>query len=135
MWRKWWFWVLSLVVLVIVGLAIAAPIMARRFEPYVREETAKYLRERFDADVEIGSLDASLAFKSVTNVLLAGGKGALVRAKGEKITVRHKGRRDVPPLMKMSKFEFELDVSTLWNRPVDIRQVKLEGFELTVPPK
>ena len=135
MWRKWWFWVLSVVVLIIVGLAIAAPILARRFEPFVREETARYLRERFDAEVEIGSLDASLAFKSVTNVLLARGKGALVRAKGENITLRHKGRRDVPPLLQMSKFEFELDVSTLWNHPVDIHKVKLEGFTLNIPPK
>src|SRR5688572_453881 len=109
--------------------------MARRFEPYVREETARYLRERFDSEVEIGSLDASLAYKSVTKVLLAGGRGAVVRAKGENITLRHKGRRDVPPLLQMRKFEFELDLSTLWNHPVNIRQVKLEGFELTVPPK
>jgi hypothetical protein len=35
----------------------------------------------------------------------------------------------------MSKLEFELDVSTLWNHPVDIRHVKLEGFAMTIPPR
>jgi hypothetical protein len=124
-----------MVTLVIVVLAVTASIMTRRLEPFVREQTAQYLKERFDAEVEIGRLDASLAFKSATQVLLAGGKGALVRATGENITLRHRGRRDVPPLIQMARVEFELDVSTLWNHPVDIRHVKLEGFALNIPPK
>src|SRR4030095_3000677 len=135
MWRKWWFWVLTLLFLFVVGLAVTSFILSRRLEPYVREQTERYLRERFEADVEIGRLDASLPMGSSMKVVLTRGKGAVVRASGHDITVWLRGRRDLPPVLKMGKFEFDIDLLTLWNRPVDVRRVKLENFVLTIPPK
>ena len=135
MWRKWWVWVLMVTFVLVAGLAVTAFILTRRLEPLVREQTVRYLRERFDADVEIGRLDASLPMGSSTRVILTRGKGAVVRASGEDVTVWLRGRRDLPPLLKMGKFEFEVDLLTLWNRPVDVRRVKLEEFVLTIPPK
>ena len=119
----------------VAGLAVTAFILTRRLEPLVREQTIRYLRERFDADVEIGRLDASLPMGSSMRVILTRGKGAVVRASGHDITVWLRGRRDLPPVLKMGKFEFEVDLLTLWNRPVDVRRVKLEEFVLTIPPK
>ena len=73
-------WVAGLFVVVLAGLGIAASALARRLEPFVREATARYLRERFEAEVEIGRLGASLPIASPMRVLLARGKGAVVRA-------------------------------------------------------
>src|SRR5439155_17235830 len=133
--RRWWMWVAGLFVVVLAGLGIAASALARRLEPFVREATARYLRERFEAEVEIGRLGASLPIASPMRVLLARGKGAVVRASGENIVLRHRGRRDLPPLLEMRKFEFQLDLSTLWHGPVDVHHVKVVGLALTVPPK
>jgi hypothetical protein len=135
MWRKWWVWLLALVFLFVAGLAVTAFILSRRLEPYVRQQTERYLRERFDADVEIGRLDASLPMSSSAKVILTRGKGAVVRASGDDITVWLRGRRDLPPLLKMGKVEFELDLLTLWSEPVDVRRVRLHQFVLTIPPK
>ena len=135
MWRKWWVWVLMVVFLFFAGVAVTAFILSRRLEPFVREQTIQYLRERFDADVEIGRLHASLPMGSSMKVVLTRGKGAVVRASGHDITVWLRGRRDLPPVLKMGKFEFDIDLLTLWNRPVDVRRVKLENFVLTIPPK
>jgi hypothetical protein len=135
MWKKWWFWFVVSGVLFCVGLAVTASILARRIEPFVREQTELYLRNRFGADVEIGRLDASLRAGSPLNSLMTGGKGTLVRASGEGIKVRLRGRRDVPPILDIGRFEFDVDMSTLWNGPVDVPRVMLERFHLTIPPK
>src|SRR5256885_2258597 len=74
--RRWWMWVAGLFVVVLAGLGIAASALARRLEPFVREATARYLRERFEAEVEIGRLGASLPIASPMRVLRArGGQG------------------------------------------------------------
>jgi hypothetical protein len=135
MWRKWWFWVLTAGLLLVTGVAITASVLARRLEPFVRNHTEQYLRERFNADVDIGKLDASLPFTSPWRVILSRGKGAVVRASGEDITVRLKGRPEIPPILAIGKFEFDLDLATLWSHPIDVRRVRLERFNLTIPPK
>jgi hypothetical protein len=135
MWRKWWFWVGLVVVTIVVGLGIAASVLSRRLEPFVREQTIRYLRERFQAEVEIGTLDASLPMQSPWQVLLARGRGGRVRVSGDSIRLRHVARPDLPPLIALRRFEFELDLDTLWNPPVNVRHVKLHGFALTIPPK
>ena len=135
MFRKWWVWVIGIGLLVIAGLAIAGIVLARRFEPFVREQTVQYLRDRFDADVEIRRLGVVLPGGSPVRALLAGGRGAVVRASGEGITVWLRGRRDLPPLLEMGRFEFDVEMATLWHRPVDVRRVKLEKLSLTIPPR
>jgi hypothetical protein len=135
MWRKWWFWVISIGLLIVAVLTVAGFILARRFEPFVREQTVQYLRDRFDADVEITRLHASLPGGSPLRVLLNRGKGGIVRASGEGIKVWLKGRRDLPPVLEMGTFEFDIELATLWNRPVDVKRVKLEKFSLSIPPK
>jgi hypothetical protein len=54
--RKWLIRVAVATMLGIVALFVTASIMARRFEPYIREQAIEYLRKRFDSDVELGAL-------------------------------------------------------------------------------
>jgi hypothetical protein len=68
-------------------------------------------------------------------LLLTKGRGALARVEGEGISLRHKGRRDVPPMFAMKKFRFEVDLGTLFETPKTVQWVWLEGMEISIPPK
>jgi hypothetical protein len=54
---------------------------------------------------------------------------------GERISLWHKHRHDRPPLVAMRKFTFEVELHSLWNRPVRATMVRLEGLRIAVPPK
>ena len=40
-------------VVVLGGLFVAASMMAKRVEPFIRDQAVKYMRSRFDGDVEL----------------------------------------------------------------------------------
>jgi len=133
--RKWLIGIAVATMLGIVALFVAASILARRFEPYIREQAIEYLRKRFDSDVELAALRVHLPKTSPLRLLLTKGSGALARVEGEGISLRHKGRRDVPPMFAMKKFRFEVDLGTLFDTPKTVQSVWLEGMEISIPPK
>jgi len=133
--RKWLIGVAVATMLGIVALFVTASILARRFEPYIREQAVEYLRKAFDSDVELAALRVHLPETSPLRLLLTKGRGALARVEGEGISLRHKGRRDVPPMFVMKKFRFEVDVGTLFAIPKTVQSVWLEGVEISIPPK
>ena len=55
------------------------------------------------------------------------------RVRAQQLTVRHHGRRDVPPLIVLASFTANLSLSNLWNRVVD--HVDVEGLEISIPPR
>lgn len=85
-----------------VALTIAGYVLVRRIDPYIRQQAIRYLHERFDSDVELTSLSIQLPSISSLKLLFTGGRGALARIQGEGLSLRHKGRRDVPPMFAMS---------------------------------
>ena len=133
--RKWLIRIAVATILGIVALFVTASILARRFEPYIREQAIEYLRKRFDSDVELAALRVHLPKTSPLRLLLTKGRGALARVEGEGISLRHKGRRDVPPMFAMKKFRFEVDLGTLFDSPKTVQSVLLEGMEISIPPK
>ena len=57
--RKKWLVGLAVVTTAgVIGLAVAANILSRRYEPYIKEQAVKYLQERFDSEVELGTLQS-----------------------------------------------------------------------------
>jgi len=133
--KRWLLWISVPLLLILVGVAIAARVLSRRIEPFIREQTVEYLRQRFDSDVEIGSLHVSMPIGSPLGVLLRGGRGALARVTGERISLWHKHRHDRPPLVAMRKLTFHVELHSLWNGPVRVTMVRLEGLRIAVPPK
>lgn len=123
------------VVVMVAGLFIAASVLARRFEPYIREQAVQYLSKRFDSEVEIAALHVRLPSASPLRLLLTKGRGALARVEGAGIVMRHRGRRDVPPMFAMKKFSFGVDLGTLLESPKRVPLVTLDGMEIHVPPK
>ena len=133
--RKWLIGIAAATILGIVTLFVTASVLARRFEPYIREQAISYLRQRFDSNVELAALRVYFPKTSPLRLLLTKGRGALVRVEGEGISLRHKGRRDVPPMFAMKKFRFEVDLGTLFDKPKTVPLVLLEGMEISIPPK
>ena len=139
MWRtKKTKWLVALGLIVASGavaLWLIAMLLARRIDPYIREQAVLYLRSRFDSEVELASLRVWLPNTSALRILLMGGRGSLARVEGEGIVLRHRGRRDIPPMFAMKDFRFDVDLGTLFGSQKRVTLVRLDGMEIHVPPK
>src|SRR5678815_1955049 len=116
-------------------MLILAHRMAGRVEPYIRDQSIQYLQKRFDSEVEIGSLSISIPKFSPVRLLARDLHGATARVEGENVVLRHKGRRDIPPMFVMKKFAFEVDLGTLFDTPKRVPLVHVNGMEIAIPPK
>jgi len=81
--EKWFAGVGAVVVLIVAGLFLAGVILSRRFEPYIRQQAEQYLRERFDADVQIKALRVQMPSLSPVRMLFTQGRGTLAFVEGE----------------------------------------------------
>jgi AsmA-like C-terminal region len=133
--KKWFLGIGLLVVLGVVAIFVAAAVLARRFEPYIREQAILYLSTRFESEVEIAAVRVRMPKTSPFRLLLTRGRGVSARVEGEGISLRHKGRRDVPPLFTIKKFACEVDLATLFDSPKTVPLVSLDGLEIQIPPK
>ena len=61
----------------LLGLFIAAKVLAWRYEPYIRAQAIKYLSERFDSRVELAALRVHLPNGSPLYLLFTRGQGSL----------------------------------------------------------
>jgi hypothetical protein len=91
-----------------------------RATPQVRDRVVAALNERFESQVALESLDASILPRP--------------RASGTGLTLRHRGRTDVPPLITIPSFEASAHVTGLFRTPVHLSTVPLDGLEIFVPP-
>jgi hypothetical protein len=133
--QKWLFGCGVCLTAVVLGLSVAARILSHRFEPYIRAQAIEYLSKRFDSRVQLSALRVHLPTGSPVRLLLTRGRGAIARVEGEGIVLEHKSRQDVPPMLAMKKFAFEVDVGSLFGGPKRVPLVELSGVEIAVPPK
>jgi len=131
-------WLLGLgvaAVLAIVGLIVAASILGRRFEPYIHAQAVQYLSKRFDSDVELQALHIRMPKMSTLRVLLLRGHGAVAEVDGEGLSLRYHGRRDLPPILRIQKLSFSVDLGTLFDTPKKVPLVTMDGVEIHIPPR
>jgi hypothetical protein len=84
----------------------------------LRQRVIDSLAYHLDAEVELADLRLHVAPRmSIT---------------GSGLTIRHKGRRDVPPLISVEQFAVNADMLGLWNKHV--AHVRLDGLVIQVPP-
>jgi hypothetical protein len=128
--RKWLLWTGAALLAAVAALGIAAWRLDSQVEPYVKAKTAEYLKTKFGADAEIGSLSARVPLRE-----MLAGKDKTIKVHGDRIVVRFEGRREIPPLIALKRFEFEVDLPTLWAGEQKVRRVRLEALEIAIPPK
>ncbi|HEV2690856.1 MAG TPA: AsmA-like C-terminal region-containing protein [Bryobacteraceae bacterium] len=102
----------------VVLLTIAAVIAVRSLKPWARNRVLEALRENYSSGLEVRELDFSLF--------------PAARITGRGLVLRHKGRTDVPPLVAIEKFTAETGVRDLFEKPLRIRHVRLEGLRIHV---
>jgi hypothetical protein len=103
-------------VIVVAGAGIA--ISARQLEPRLRDWVISTLSESLDSEVELGSVKMSWV---------------PLRLHAENLSVRHRGRTDVPPLIVVKSFSADLRPTDLWGSTIE--HVKVDGLEVNFPPK
>lgn len=112
---------LSVLCLILVGAGIAIHEFINSLEPKARARVVQAIADRFDADVELKSLDLSL-FPKPTVV-------------GEGLAIRHKQWTDPQPLIYIARFTASTDFSTILNRKNNVGLLKLEGLTIHIPPR
>src|SRR5262245_6596652 len=119
----------------VAALVITARRLSARFQPYIREQAIEYLENRFDSDVELADLRVSVPNTSAFDLVMKRGRGAHARVEGAGIVMPPRGRRDIPPMFSMKRFNFEVDLGTLFDETKVVSLVTLEGMEINIPPK
>jgi hypothetical protein len=117
------------------GLYLAASVLASRVEPYIREQAMQYLHERFDSDVDLGRLQVHVPPALPLRLLFRAGRGTLAQVEGTNLSLRLHGRGDVPPILALKHFSFEVDLRALLDTPKIVHRVTLDGLEIQIPPK
>ena len=113
--RKWLLAACTL--LLITALVLLS--LATRLTPHVRDEAVKALNSRFQSTVDLGSLQVSVFPRAEVN------------ASG--LSLRHNGRTDVAPLIKIRSFSASAGLFGLVGSPLHLGTVELDGLEISLP--
>lgn len=119
--KRFWLFVGALILVILLIVAGIATYYAHRLEPMAREQLVAYLSDKFDSDVELKELKVSAIPR-----LHVVGKGLILR---------WKHRQDVPPMIRLGEFTFNVDWADLTEPAKHIALVRLKDFELNLPPR
>lgn len=108
-----------LVLAFIVGTVIVSAIYLPRASELIRERVIAQLNSDLESEVDVESLQMSL--RPSPRVSLQG------------LVMRHKGRRDVPPLVQIRSLTAEVSLSGWMAHRLD--RVSIEGLRIFIPPR
>ena len=111
-------WVIVIVGGALVVLAVIAGAGSRTAT--LRQLVVDTLADRLDSEVELQSFSVD-TFPAV-------------HITGTGLVIRHRGRRDVPPLVKVDSFTMRGGLIGLLSRPRRFRSVSLTGLDINIPP-
>jgi hypothetical protein len=94
--------------------------VATRITPRVRQRAVTALNERFKSDVELASLQVSIFPRP--EIL------------GTGLVLRHNGRTDVAPLIKIQSYSASAGLWGLIHSPLRLKRVALDRLEISIPP-
>jgi hypothetical protein len=106
---------------VAVALSAAIWLTARpRLEHWLRTSVIVTLEQRLDSHVELQRISIEL--------------GPVTRISGGPLTIRHRSRLDVAPLVHLDRFETTMTWREVLRRPRRVDTVILTGLAITIPP-
>ncbi len=111
--------VLIVFALILIVAAILLSIVTR-MTPNVRQRAVTALNERFKSDVDLASLQVSIFPRP--EIL------------GTGLVLRHQGRRDVAPLIKIGSYSASAGLWGLIHSPLHLKTVALDRLEISIPP-
>lgn len=123
--RGLWGWIAISALLVVIGLATALEVMLHRAEPILRGRIIETLSTRFDSRVDLDALHVS-----VLKGLEVSGDGLRIFPTDEVVAA---GANQ--PLISLQHFAFHANVFGLFQRPMHVGSVKVDGMVISVPPK
>lgn len=103
---------------ILTAMAIVAGLGSRT--ETLRKLVIQTLAERLDSEVELGAFAVD-TFPTV-------------HITGAGLTIRHRNRRDVPPLVAVESFTIDGGLFGLWSRPRRFRTVTVTGLRISIPP-
>jgi hypothetical protein len=94
---------------------------ARHVDEQTRAWIVRDLSRRFDSEVELGSIHLS-AFPQLAAI-------------GTNLTIRPHSHMDLPPLIQIQTFTFNLGFLGVFHAPRHIRDVSVSNMTITIPPR
>jgi len=94
--------------------------IATRMTPNVRQRAVAALNERFKSDVDLATLQISIF--PHPEIL------------GTGLVLRHRGRTDVAPLIKIESYSASAGLWGLIHSPLHLKTVELDHLEISIPP-
>lgn len=133
--RKWQIIVLIVIVVtagILGALYYSAKQLAARFEPYIRSQAITYLKDRFQADVELGALRVNVPRFSPWQLWLNKGRGTSAAVEADNVILR---RPNGQTLFSIHHLAFHADLGKLFDPVKTVPLVILDGVVITIPPK
>ena len=112
-------WVIAVVGGLLVLLAIIAGGGSRTAA--LRQLVIDTLADRLDSEVQLDSFSVD-TFPTV-------------HVSGTNLIIRHKGRKDVPPLVSVASFDLNGGLVGFFSRPRRFRTLALTGLQINIPPE
>jgi hypothetical protein len=112
-------WLLAVGLLLFIGISVAITYVVRA-TPLLRDRVVSALNQRFESQVQLGSLTVAAFPRPEIN--------------GSRLELRHTGRTDVPPLISIRDFSGAAGLAGLFGTPLRIRDITLNGLTIQVPP-
>ena len=102
----------------IVGAILVS--LATRMTPHVRDRAIAALNERFRSEVALDSLQISVFPRPEVS--------------GGGLILRHNGRTDVTPLIRIESFSASAGLWGIMRSPLRLKTVEVDGLEISIPP-
>lgn len=107
------------ILIALIAVATAGVVVgARQLEPRLHRWVISTLSTSLQSEVELGSVRLNWV---------------PLQLHASDLTVRHRGRTDVPPLIVVKTFSVDLRPTDLWSSMVD--HIQVDGLEINIPPK
>jgi hypothetical protein len=114
-------WILGIVLLVLVGMGVAAQIALDRAEPMLRARVLDTLATRYDSRIELDRFHVSVI------------RG--FEAEGDGLRLYPNGFLTPQPFIAIAKFTFRVSWLSLVKTPMHVGEVDVEGMTINIPPK
>src|SRR5271156_1319796 len=117
--RKWI--IVAVVVVLALGIFIGLQQARPRIHSYLHERAMNILQTHFASDVQFTDFQVTLLPRA--RVSITG------------LSLRYKGRTDIPPLIQASEVTVEASLPNLFRTRMEIAKVVLVGLQIHTPPR